>query len=70
MSADKCPECSRVGTVCPPGCVNDVDGHHEDACPCAAAELAYWERYFGQDRGTKAERRARLVAMDPRAVRS
>jgi hypothetical protein len=65
MSATRCPECYHDGTVCPPGCVNDLDGHHEDNCPCMAAEERYWARHFGQDYGTQDERRARLKAMRP-----
>jgi len=35
---------------------------------CFRAEDAYWSRYFGQDHGTRAERRARLQAMKPIAI--
>lgn len=31
-------------------------------------EHAYWRHYFGQDYGTKEEKRSRLQAMDPRPV--
>lgn len=44
------------------------DGRQCDAC--TAEESAYWSRYFGQDHGTKEEKRARLMAMDPRNERT
>lgn len=33
--------------------------------PCSEKEQAYWSRYFGQDYGTKEEKKARLNAMRP-----
>jgi hypothetical protein len=33
---------------------------------CFQKEAAYWARHFGQDYGTREEKRARLEAIDPR----
>ncbi len=58
--------------------VGDLNGSpvcaaHRDNCECdetlcdvcSAKEQAYWSNYFGQNRGTKAERKATLNAMRP-----
>jgi hypothetical protein len=47
-------------------CLPECDEQHADDCPAYAAEMAYWARYFGQNRGTRQQRQATLRAMDPR----
>src|SRR5579864_5580830 len=42
---------------------HDTDREHDAE---QEAQATYYARYFGQDHGTKEERRRRLEAMDPR----
>ena len=51
-------------------CLPECDERHAEDCPAEAAEMAYWARYFGQDRGTREERRACLERMRPLGVPS
>lgn len=51
-----------------PECLDTCDhegGSHGEACPWVAHERAYWARFYGQDRGTRAEQRRVLEAMAP-----
>lgn len=55
-------ECRELGEC--PGCeCHDSPVEHQK---WQREAMAYWGRYFGQDHGTKEERRRRLEAMDPR----
>lgn len=49
------PECGDEGRMCE---------------PCFQKEANYWRKYFGQDYGTREEKRERLRAMDPRNDRA
>jgi hypothetical protein len=41
------------------------EGRHDFECPISQREERYWARHFGQDYGTREEKRARLEAMRP-----
>jgi hypothetical protein len=41
---------------------HDTEQEHE---AWHAKELAYWAKYYGQDHGTREEKRQRLAAMAP-----
>lgn len=47
-------------------CLPECDERHDEDCPREKAEYEYYRWYFGQDRGTKAQKRRILLAMDPR----
>ena len=56
-------------STCSPEC-DPEEGNHEAGCLWMKAEHKYWAHHFGQDHGTREERRTRLAAMDPRNERA
>lgn len=72
MNPERCEFCDGTEAEC-----QEWDDCSSCECCCDSPiahqrmmrkEGAYWSAYFGQNHGTREERRARLEAMDPRQV--